>query len=61
VRREETTYTPGFYKIFDKIVVNAADNKQRDPRGTYRMEVEVDADRGVISVMNNGKGERDRS
>jgi len=26
------TFVPGLYKIFDEIVVNAADNKQRDPR-----------------------------
>lgn len=26
------TYVPGLYKIFDEIVVNAADNKQRDPK-----------------------------
>ena len=24
------TYVPGLYKIFDEIIVNAADNKQRD-------------------------------
>ena len=24
------TYNPGLYKIFDEILVNAADNKQRD-------------------------------
>jgi hypothetical protein len=24
----EITYTPGLYKIFDEIVVNASDNKQ---------------------------------
>lgn len=23
----QTTFTPGFYKIFDEILVNAADNK----------------------------------
>ena len=28
----EITYVPGFYKIFDEILVNAADNKQRDPK-----------------------------
>lgn len=27
----EITYVPGLYKIFDEILVNAADNKQRDP------------------------------
>mgnify|MGYP002712871099 CR=1 FL=1 len=26
----EITYVPGLYKIFDEILVNAADNKQRD-------------------------------
>jgi hypothetical protein len=26
-------YVPGLYKIFDEILVNAADNKQRDPDG----------------------------
>ena len=29
--QREVTYTPGFYKMNDKIVVNAADNKQRHP------------------------------
>lgn len=24
------TFVPGLYKIFDEIIVNAADNKQRD-------------------------------
>ena len=26
----EVTFVPGLYKIFDEILVNAADNKQRD-------------------------------
>ena len=26
----DITFVPGFYKIFDEILVNAADNKQRD-------------------------------
>ena len=28
----EITYVPGLYKIFDEILVNAADNKQRDKK-----------------------------
>ncbi len=28
---KEIRYVPGLYKIFDEILVNAADNKQRDP------------------------------
>ena len=49
------TYTPGLYKIFDEILVNAADNKQRDP-GMDRMDVTIDAEANTISVQNNGKG-----
>lgn len=29
--KRAVTYVPGLYKIFDEIIVNAADNKQRDP------------------------------
>lgn len=29
--QREITFVPGLYKIFDEILVNAADNKQRDP------------------------------
>ena len=49
------TYTPGLYKIFDEILVNAADNKQRDP-DMDRMDVTIDAEANTISVKNNGKG-----
>ncbi|GMI23343.1 hypothetical protein TeGR_g6159 [Tetraparma gracilis] len=49
------TYVPGLYKIFDEILVNAADNKQRD-LSMDRMEIDVDAEAGSISVKNNGKG-----
>lgn len=30
--QREISYVPGLYKIFDEIIVNAADNKQRDPK-----------------------------
>lgn len=30
--QKDITYVPGLYKIFDEILVNAADNKQRDPK-----------------------------
>lgn len=30
--QKEISYVPGLYKIFDEILVNAADNKQRDPK-----------------------------
>jgi DNA topoisomerase II len=49
------TFTPGLYKIFDEIVVNAADNKQRDG-SMDRMDITIDVDANMISVLNNGKG-----
>jgi DNA topoisomerase-2 len=48
-------FVPGLYKIFDEILVNAADNKQRDPTMTY-MKITIDRAEGMISVENNGKG-----
>ncbi|KAI9171228.1 DNA topoisomerase 2 [Paramyrothecium foliicola] len=49
------SFVPGFYKIFDEIVVNAADNKQRDPKMSH-MKINIDRATGEISVENNGKG-----
>ena len=49
------TFVPGLYKIFDEILVNAADNKQRDHR-MDAIKVTVDAAAGSISVWNNGHG-----
>lgn len=49
------TYVPGLYKIFDEILVNAADNKQRDP-SMDAVRVEIDQAEGRICVYNNGDG-----
>ncbi|XP_067100496.1 DNA topoisomerase 2-alpha isoform X2 [Osmerus mordax] len=49
------TYVPGLYKIFDEILVNAADNKQRDKSMTC-IKVTLDPENNIISVWNNGKG-----
>ncbi|KAL3917013.1 MAG: hypothetical protein SGILL_004913, partial [Bacillariaceae sp.] len=53
--KKEITFTPGLFKIFDEIIVNAADNKQRDPN-MDKLEVEIDASANTISVKNNGAG-----
>ena len=45
---------PGLYKIFDEILVNAADNKQRDGSGMSGLQVVIDARAGTVSVWNNG-------
>ncbi|KAL9015708.1 MAG: hypothetical protein Q9185_006903 [Variospora sp. 1 TL-2023] len=51
----EISYVPGLYKIFDEILVNAADNKQRD-KNMNRIKVTVNREKGEISVWNNGRG-----
>eukprot|EP00954_Amorphochlora_amoebiformis_P004000 310974-Amorphochlora_amoeboformis.AAC.1 len=51
----EITFVPGMYKIFDEILVNAADNKQRDAR-MDTLRVDIDSESGQISVYNNGRG-----
>ncbi|KAI8635207.1 DNA topoisomerase [Xylariaceae sp. FL1651] len=53
--RPKVSFVPGLYKIFDEILVNAADNKQRDPSMTY-MKIHINREEGFISVENNGKG-----
>ncbi|CAJ0901869.1 11930_t:CDS:2, partial [Entrophospora sp. SA101] len=52
---KEINYVPAFLKIFDEILVNAADNKMRDP-SMNQISVNIDKDDGQISVYNNGKG-----
>ncbi|KAK9128716.1 hypothetical protein Syun_017513 [Stephania yunnanensis] len=49
------SYVPGLYKIFDEILVNAADNKQRDP-SMDAVKVVIDVEQNCISVYNNGDG-----
>ena len=53
--KREITYVPGFYKIFDEILVNACDNKQRDPK-MDTIKIEIKPEENLISVWNNGKG-----
>lgn len=52
---KEVEYIPALYKIFDEVLVNAADNYQRD-RSMNRIQVEINKDLGRVMVMNNGKG-----
>ena len=59
--RKNTKFIPGLYKIFDEILVNAADNKQRDSKNTTEIRIDIDVSdvsNPVISIQNNGKGIR---
>ena len=51
----DVTYVPGLYKIFDEILVNAADNRQND-KNMDTIKVTIDREKGEISVWNNGRG-----
>ncbi|ETN41157.1 uncharacterized protein HMPREF1541_03092 [Cyphellophora europaea CBS 101466] len=51
----EISYVPGIFKIFDEVLVNAADNKQNDKNQSY-IKVKINREKGQISVENDGKG-----
>merc|ERR1719210_1526938 len=51
----EITYVPGLYKIFDEILVNAADNKQRDKK-MDTIKIDIKPEENCIKIYNNGKG-----
>ncbi|EPY27308.1 DNA topoisomerase II [Strigomonas culicis] len=54
MKQRKCTWTPGLYKIFDEILVNAADNKVRDPEGQTTIKVWISED--SVRVYNNGEG-----
>lgn len=53
--RRDVNYVPGLYKILDEILVNAADNKTRDP-SMSTIKVHLNRNCSEISVFNDGKG-----
>ena len=55
MEHRKVNYVPGLYKIFDEVLVNAADNKQND-KNMDEIKVTVDRESGEISVWNNGRG-----
>ncbi|KAN0138695.1 type II DNA topoisomerase [Lactarius tabidus] len=53
--QRDVKYVPGFFKIVDEILVNAADNKINDAT-MDTLKVDIDVENGTISVYNNGRG-----
>jgi DNA topoisomerase II len=53
--KKEISFVPGLYKIFDEILVNAADNKQRDPNMSI-IRININKEDNTIKIFNNGKG-----
>jgi len=52
--RKDINVVLGLYKIFDEILVNAADHTTRDKGKCNRIDVYIDAEKGTIEVKNNG-------
>lgn len=52
---KEITYVPGFYKICDEILVNAADHSNRC-KTCNKIKINIDQESGKITVWNNGDG-----
>ncbi|KAK9767393.1 DNA topoisomerase 2 [Basidiobolus ranarum] len=52
---KEIEIVPGLYKIVDELLVNAADNKIRDP-SMSTIRVNIDTETNTISVYNDGRG-----
>jgi len=55
MKEKNVKIVPGLFKIFDEILVNAADNKIRDP-SMKKIEVKIDPEENIIEVKNDGRG-----
>lgn len=55
IQKKEVSYTPGFVKIFDEILVNAIDHSVVDKSVSY-IKIKIDKESGEISVLNDGSG-----
>tara|TARA_B100000579_G_scaffold232831_1_gene190863 strand:- start:3453 stop:6800 length:3348 start_codon:yes stop_codon:yes gene_type:complete len=58
---QDTEYIPVIYKMFDEIIVNARDQRERlkDREGAVQLteiKVDINKETGVVSVYNNGDG-----
>jgi len=51
--KKQITYTPGFLKVFDELLVNARDAAVNDPT-CDTIKVDYNIEEGYISVYNNG-------
>ncbi|ANQ06316.1 DNA topoisomerase 2 [Plasmodium coatneyi] len=58
--QKNITYVPGLYKIFDEIIVNAADVKAREKEKSENpmtcIKIEINKEQKKISVYNDGEG-----
>lgn len=50
---KKVRFIPGLYKLFDEVLINAAEHKMRDPDMTF-ISIQV-RESGFISISNDGK------
>jgi DNA topoisomerase II len=55
MEREDVSFIPGLFKLFDEVLVNASDHKVRCPE-LKNIKVTLDKETGAISVWNDGSG-----
>ena len=55
IERKELYFSPGLYKIYDEILVNAIDHKVRD-NSLNVIKIDIDKESNEITIYNNGKG-----
>lgn len=53
--KSDVLFSPGLYKIFDEIIVNASDHTVRS-KDCKNIKVDIDKNTGKISVWNDGPG-----
>lgn len=57
MKKETIRYSPALLKIFDEILVNAADNRRRDPKmSVIKVSISMVGNELEISVENDGIG-----
>ncbi|KAH7821716.1 TOP2, topoisomerase IIA [Monocercomonoides exilis] len=56
--QKEVSYVPVLLKVFDELLVNASDNKQRDTEDIKMtfIKVNIDPEQNVVTVANDGRG-----
>lgn len=53
--KKEVTFNPGFIKLFDEIISNSVDHSKRpEGKGLDVIRIDVDAEKGEISIYDNG-------
>ena len=54
VELKETTYNPGFLKIFDEIITNSVDESKRKGSKLNTIKVTIDREKNIITIWDNG-------